>query len=842
MKKAQKKQANDFVNLLDKAHEEIRKAIAKKNYSMAAKILEQCQTGAFELGTMIERTEGEGFVTVPLLEQYCEKVYQVYEEVAQGSEPDGDRIYKSLRKSLIPIGNSIKNDIRPRIEAVFLPYKVSMWDSLESVWEAAAEDPLCDTYVIPIPYYERNPAGNLCEMHYEGDLYPAYVPVTKYDQFDWEGHHPDIVFVHNTYDEYNYVTSVHPFFYSGNLKKYTDCLVYIPYYEIGGEQAESFHTLPSYFAMDWIVAQSKEHKRQFDARIQDKILTLGSPKFDRVIRRQLDVEDIPKEWRSKLRGKVFFYNTSISGLLKDGIQAIEKMRYVFKSFENIKATLIWRPHPLTESTIRSMRPGLVDAYEEAVEYFSHIPYGILDKTQEAGTAIGLADAYIGEETSSIVHLFGVLGKPILIANAQITEDFTEEAGIPKFFDCIEEEGGAVLWAPLGDRNGLMQYDRRSRVLKFYEIPGEKPDGHRLYNAILPYEGQLYLIPYNAREIAVFDKRTETFFKLPFDEPVASGFTKAYAYGKKIYMVPARYPAILELECETGRIAYMKLEHLKGLQYNKEAPFSFNASMQIGSILLIALTCAARILELDLSDKKARIVDLAGGRGRDAEGFWCMAGDAEHIILGSAGRRRLLYWNRISNESRVLDSYPDGWQGNDKCFFEMQRLDKAVYVFPKEGNKLLRISLGSLQIEAMDSAIQDPQDMAARKSDYYDWASNTFFAKKQKDCILFQRAYDRSIRKIKEGKAAVYETVVLPEEVQLSGMRLQFYRRGKNLPWVMRETKLYTLSRFVEYVQKNMHDGERQKKEYAVIAENLDGTAGEKIYRRIAENEANGSRA
>ena len=70
MKKAQKKQANDFVNLLDKAHEEIRKAIAKKNYSMAAKILEQCQTGAFELGTMIERTEGEGFVTVPLLEQY----------------------------------------------------------------------------------------------------------------------------------------------------------------------------------------------------------------------------------------------------------------------------------------------------------------------------------------------------------------------------------------------------------------------------------------------------------------------------------------------------------------------------------------------------------------------------------------------------------------------------------------------------------------------------------------------------------------------------------------------------------------------------------------------------
>ena len=65
-----------------------------------------------------------------------------------------------------------------RIEAVFLPYKASMWDSLESVWKAADEDPDCDAYVIPIPYFDRNPDGSFGPMHDERLDYPDNVPVT----------------------------------------------------------------------------------------------------------------------------------------------------------------------------------------------------------------------------------------------------------------------------------------------------------------------------------------------------------------------------------------------------------------------------------------------------------------------------------------------------------------------------------------------------------------------------------------------------------------------------------------------------------------------------------------
>ena len=82
MRKAQKKQAEDFVESLRQAHTEIKKAILNKN-SLALELLGQCQDGAIRLGNMIETIEGEGFATVPLLEDYCEIVYQIHEELLQ---------------------------------------------------------------------------------------------------------------------------------------------------------------------------------------------------------------------------------------------------------------------------------------------------------------------------------------------------------------------------------------------------------------------------------------------------------------------------------------------------------------------------------------------------------------------------------------------------------------------------------------------------------------------------------------------------------------------------------------------------------------------------------------
>lgn len=251
---------------------------------------------------------------IPLLEAYCELAYQLYEELQQGQEINENRVYKNLRRSLIQIENSVKFDIKSRLEIVFFPYKASMWDSLESVWMAADADPDCDAYVVPIPYYERNADGTLGTYHYEGNDFPDYVPVVPYDTYSMENRRPDVVYIHNPYDQGNFVTSVDPRYYSAELKKYTDCLVYIPYYATSGGMSEGQALCRAYLYVDYIVVQSKEMLKFFDPSIpEEKFVPLGSPKFDRVIRMCKNPPEAPAQWKEKMEGrKAYFYNTSMT--------------------------------------------------------------------------------------------------------------------------------------------------------------------------------------------------------------------------------------------------------------------------------------------------------------------------------------------------------------------------------------------------------------------------------------------------------------------------------------------------------------------------------------------------
>lgn len=429
MRKTQKQEIETLLGQMEEAHEQIKEYIEQGSIPPAMELLEDCQTGGVTVGTLIESTEGEGHPAVVLLEDYCELVYQIYQKLEEDyKEVNKNKVYKQLRQKLIKVANSVKNDIPTRIEAVFLPYKASMWDSLESVWMAADADPNCDAYVIPIPYYDKNPDGSFREMHYEGDLYPENVPITKYDAFDFEQHRPDMIYTHNPYDDSNFVTSVHPFFYSDNLKKFTDCLVYIPYYATAGGMSEGQALCPAYLNVDYIVIQAEKYREYYDERIPDsKFLPLGSPKFDSVIHKCQNPSAPPKEWNlnnaqlEKMQNcKVYFYNTSIGGMLGNTEAFLKKMQYVFDIFKGRNdACLLWRPHPLMESTFDSMRKEYKEQYLELKKKFVEEDIGILDETPDIEKTIALSDVYIGDAGTSVTSLFGVAGKPIFILNNYI---------------------------------------------------------------------------------------------------------------------------------------------------------------------------------------------------------------------------------------------------------------------------------------------------------------------------------------------------------------------------------------------------------------------------------------
>jgi hypothetical protein len=413
----------------------------------SAPLLTDCQEAAITLGTRLEQICGEGTRTVAELEAYCEELYRA----TQTSENGITGIRAQLIRRLESVEACLREDMPDRQEVVFMPYNATMWDSLESVWMAARDDPDCDAYVIPIPYYDKNEDGTLGAFHYEGDRFPEYVPVTHYDAYDLAAHHPDVIYIHNPYDEYNIVTSVDPRFYASRIHLLTEKLVYIPYFVLGEpdpDNEEQLENLRKYFYQpgaayaDLVILQSENMRKacinvyiramteeglSFDkAELERKFLGTGSPKFDRIARASVDEQALPEGWLRVLkkpdgtRKKVILYNTSVTAMLDGESKMLLKIIDVIQTFREYQAdvALLWRPHPLMQATLASIHPELLEKYRKIVELYQQEGWGIYDDTADLDRAIALADAYYGDG-SSLVQLCQKAGMPVMIQNVDV---------------------------------------------------------------------------------------------------------------------------------------------------------------------------------------------------------------------------------------------------------------------------------------------------------------------------------------------------------------------------------------------------------------------------------------
>lgn len=453
MRKKQKQEIMEILKTLHAAHEAVKAAVEKGNISEACGMLAECQQAAIAVGTTIEQSEGEGHADVSSLEEYCETVFHTYEELGKGGY-SVSKLYKDLNRQIIKAENIIKNDINIRKEVAFFPYKASMWDSLESVYLAAKSDPECDAYCVPIPYFNLNPDRSFGAMHYEGEEYPKDIEITDWQTYDFEERMPDEIYIHNAYDYCNLVTSVHPRFYSRNLKKYTDRLVYIPYFVLreiepdnqkAVDSMKHFIWLPGVLYADKVIVQSEKMKQIYvneylkaakesglkgehiDRRyLEQKISGAGSPKLDRVQRIKREELEIPQDWLKIIQStdgtyrKIIFYNTSIGALLEHGVKMLEKMERTFEIFKERKdeVALLWRPHPLIPATIRAMRPNLWVKYNRIVEKYRKEGWGIYDDSTDIDRAVIISDAYYGDG-SSVVQLCQKKGMSIMIQDVNV---------------------------------------------------------------------------------------------------------------------------------------------------------------------------------------------------------------------------------------------------------------------------------------------------------------------------------------------------------------------------------------------------------------------------------------
>jgi hypothetical protein len=358
-------------------------------------------------------------------------VHDALQLVYQQKVALNEDLISKLQIMLKSIYQHLDQAIPVKLNVAFLPYKVTMWDSLASIYEVAKKDPQCVAKVIPIPYYKL--AKDRAIPTYEGKLFPKDVPVVSYQDYDLAKEEPDIIFIHNAYDQFNTITRVDERFFTSNLKKYTDMLVYVPYHITGfgkltGNNQYITYTVPTMPKIDKIVVAGQFVK---DAAVKygvpaEKVLVLGSPKMDTVYNATRKKKVIPQKWEKQLTGRfVFALDTNCMFLINDPFNGFAYIQQVFDAARMLpNCAVIWRPHPLTRISIAHYLPPMLKQYDQMVKEIKEdsLRYAniIFDDGPEYLSFFNASDAYISEP-NSLMALYTVTSRPIVMAENKLNE-------------------------------------------------------------------------------------------------------------------------------------------------------------------------------------------------------------------------------------------------------------------------------------------------------------------------------------------------------------------------------------------------------------------------------------
>lgn len=829
MRKKDKKQILELICTLEEANKRLLPVISKITDEELTTMLSDEQEAVISIGNRIEELEGEGTKAVGILEQYCDILWQISQETESAQKRRGiEQLLEYLCKEKDAI-----NDMHETLDVVFLPYKASMWDCMETVWKAADEDPDCNAYVIPIPYFDLKPDGTTGEMHYEDDLMPEYIPTISYRDYDIEKEHPAIIYIHNPYDEYNQVTSVHPDYYSYVLKEHTDMLVYIPYHMTDGRLPESHRFLPAYVYADKVILQNEKMIEDIDEDIpKEKFLPLGSPKEEHLIWMETHKEqiDFPEEWKKRVCGrKVIFYNISISGLLTGRDKILDKMEEVFSLFSGRDdILLLLRPHPLLEATLASMCPDLLGRYQKLLRNFKKHDIGILDQTPDPDKAVVFADAYMGEVSSSIVEMFRVLNKPrFFLSKEKFYQITPDEMKSERTLDVCRV--GDDIWFVTVYLQLLCKLNLKDEKIEVVaEVPEMPHDSYLKYVNVVNYEDKIILVPYHADALCIYDITTQCFVKHYFrDEYVNDCFGRAILYKHYLFLTPKNYPAIVRYDVTTGKFEYYDqciTDALELIGEEKQGyPFAWAVS-HYEEELYIGSMWSNVILRFNMETSCYSVSKI----GNDANTYRGMAADEEYCWLILCDSPNVVRWNRVTGETKEYDKFPDGFEAGEIPFKNIMDFGSELYMVPFHANHICKMDKAAGSITFAEFEL--PYQEGKHQSEFYDQIKiNYDFAKKiSEQEMIALSLYDDSLIMLNVDKKTWKRFPLRIDDYLIYESR----RSGQNLREIW-ENKDQPIAKMIEYAANNLFDANKRRGAWKFIVDQSLQT-GSKIHFAIKE--------
>jgi hypothetical protein len=819
--------------------------------SVVIDLLTQLQNEAISIGNTIEASEKKPTQSVKLLEEYCEILFQVSQMNADSSE------LKNMQQYMTKLGvlidslkcNFLQEISEDPLEVLFLPYKASMWDSLESIYLAACEEKNCHPVVMPIPYYDKNPDQTPGTMHYEGSEFPANIPITNYKEYDIQANMPDIIYIHNPYDHINKVTSVLPEYYAKNLRQYTNKLVYVPYYVTNEHMPAHLCINPAVLYADCIVVQSEENKQtyleEFDKygkenhceavfeAIKKKLYVAGSPKFDRIINARKEDISMPQTWKQKIQGKrIVLYNTSLQQFMDLGEQYLEKIAFTLKQFKDLEDTVLWwRPHPLVRATLQGMMPELSKVYDQLIKQYKNEDYGIYDDTPDLHRAIVMSDAYYGS-AGSLLCLYGITGKPMMLDNPKITKDLI------KYPHCIWMEDIAIShhtgWFSNIGFNGLFQMDMDTRKTTFLgTFPEEDPLQQRLYSSVKKVGDKLFFAPMSADHIAIYHIKTGKFTAIPLAQPRSSKlayqpqwkFFSMAVYEHDVYMIGCGYPAILKIDADTEAVTYLT-DWVDEVDQNivlADSSYFRQDVVVTEHHLYLASSCSDAVLCMNLENHQVKINTVTNKK-------FCYNGityDGEYFYLLAKNEPAVIRTDREFKSITIIDKFPDTLIGDLPYFTSIRRIADEILLLPAFANQVLKLDQDDLTMTTLI-------EFGYPKKHYYNVIA---FWEYDNKGYMIPSPPTSVLCVTKDGVESMEGIHMNEDEIEeladrITPFNARHFNQTKHYnDCIFYENENADIKHFIKYIASPNEEGQKIQRElFSKVSIHMDGTAGREIFK------------
>lgn len=674
-------------------------------------------------------------------------------------------------------------------EVVFMPYKASMWDCFDSVYQAAIQDEEWNVVVMPIPYYNIGKNREILEKHYEGKKFPNYVKIVDYREYDLEIRRPEIIFYHNPYDKYNKVTQIDEKYYSSALKKYCNHLVYIPY-DVVCRSIDPYRCLMPGVQNAWriVVENSKvmEQYIQHGKLSEERVLTLGSPKYDSVLS-AIKTAKIPEQWKEKLEGKkIFLYNTHLSEIISAPYVFVKKLSNIVECFEQEQGVaLLWRPHPLSMETIKSFRKELLREYMDVIEKVKRAKNAVYDATAELEQSIAIADAYMGAEQSSVSPLFQITEKPMLYTNIEIDKINNTKRSMHSHSNAIV---GNQMYMYSCENNVIGVVQSETGEIELLRGCAENAGGTQLVVVCcIVYQENIYFITADEKCIIKFQTNSKELKRIPIEQNYND-----YApilWKQKILFFPCFYSTTIPcIDVKTDEVTYIPTNYEKELNLGmgEKVEYLFYGTQIVDKVLYRGCYIAPIIQKYYLEEQRFEYVTVKGVHC----GINNVAYDGEFYWLILKEDSRVLRWDEQKNEIVDvidLDEYI-GIKGSR--WVAIQSADRIIYIWQENGTYIVRID-----VEQSDIICFDCRDIPEFESPQFAQAFSHAVQYENGKIIFYPYKANGIVAITEEGSISFYKTEIDTKDILRLFPKEQVFSES-----------MCTIPQFVQIVK----EGEKEK--------------------------------